>query len=287
MSLLLALPAALAYDSIGATWADDTVTVHLSDELGSLDEAAVEEALQAAIAAYNDVACSGLTLVYGGRASGTFGAVDGQNLVFVMTDSWPEDPGLLSTPSIYVDGGEIVEVDIALNAQGYAWAANGANGTSVFDLQAGFTHELGHLLGLWHSSVEGASLNPAMAGNPEARSLEEDDIAGLCALYPAVADGEGAFGEACAENADCAAGLFCLADGEARYCSQDCEDDAACPRDYVCLDLAEGGACAVEAKSGGCGCASTRPAAAGLLGLLGFVALRSRGGPRRGRQSCR
>ncbi len=289
--IALLLGSALAYDTTGAQWAALPVTVHLAAETGDLDVGAVEEALVAAIAAWNEGGCAEALLVYGGRVEGaTPGAQDGQNVAFFLSSGWTDDPGLLTTPYLFVDGSRLGEADVALNGQSYAWSTEDADGTSVFDVQAGFTHELGHLLGLWHSAEADATLNPALAGNPAARSLAEDDIAGICALYPAgSASGEGELGDPCEDTAQCAEGLFCLADGADRYCSQDCADDADCPGGFACLEAEGSGACALEeAEKGGCGCASGG-SAGGALGaaLLAALGLRWRGGRPRGRRSCR
>lgn len=275
--MILALIApALAWDSVGATWPAESLPIPYAVDAalgGGLDEEAALAAIQAGFQVWEDAGC-GVSFAYEGRsADASFGgAADGQNVVFLLDEAWPEDSALVSTPALFTSGAEMVEADIALNGQTYAWATSGADGRALMDLQAGVTHEVGHLLGLWHSSVEGASLNPSMAGNPEARTLEDDDLEGLCALYGDVAAGEGALGETCVESADCAADLFCLADGADRYCSQSCEDDAGCPEGYACLDLGDGSAaCAVELDKGGCGCASGGPA--GGLGGLGIAGL--------------
>src|SRR5688572_29955570 len=55
---------------------------------------------------------------------------------------------------------------------------------NALDLQAIVTHEFGHLLGLGHSNVAGATMSPTISGNGiAARSIEADDAAGLQAIY--------------------------------------------------------------------------------------------------------
>ncbi len=92
--------------------------------------------------------------------------------------------------------GLITEADIVLNpttggSNGYGFSTDGTNDT--FDLEATFTHELGHLLGLNHSGVIGATMQPRLGRNfaqsginapaITARTLEDDDVAAIRALY--------------------------------------------------------------------------------------------------------
>ena len=54
-----------------------------------------------------------------------------------------------------------------------------------FDLASVVTHEAGHFLGLSHSCAPGATMiDGYMTGDLGMRSIEADDIAGICAIYP-------------------------------------------------------------------------------------------------------
>lgn len=52
----------------------------------------------------------------------------------------------------------------------------------AFDLETVAVHEIGHLLGLGHSSVEGAIMYPSISTGVR-KSLHADDIQGIRALY--------------------------------------------------------------------------------------------------------
>ena len=58
----------------------------------------------------------------------------------------------------------------------------------AFDIQGLVAHEYGHILGLGHSNVSGATMFPTLGGNGlAARSIEADDRAGVQFVYGAAA----------------------------------------------------------------------------------------------------
>jgi hypothetical protein len=127
------------------------------------------------------------------------------------------------TTATYVDDatsdrdGAIVDADIELNGENFAIGVNGqTSGTEncLSELQNTLTHEIGHLLGLEHtclapgdpprvddqgvavplcSVASVAQQNATMfnfqeCGERKKETLEADDIAGVCGIYPTAAD---------------------------------------------------------------------------------------------------
>jgi hypothetical protein len=81
--------------------------------------------------------------------------------------------------------GIIREGDLALSPS-TPFSTDGTSGT--YDLESTFVHELGHLLGLDHSTVIGSTMQPRQGQNFNApaftmRTLSEDDLAGIRNLY--------------------------------------------------------------------------------------------------------
>lgn len=91
--------------------------------------------------------------------------------------------------------GEITEADIVISPQPLSpegvpvqFSTDGSAGT--YDLESTLTHELGHLLGLEHSNIIGATMQPRQSVNGTyklpavtERTLSEDDRARVAGLY--------------------------------------------------------------------------------------------------------
>lgn len=105
--------------------------------------------------------------------------------------------------------GEFSAADIEVNSEHHSFVLRPQLEEDI-DLEAALTHELGHFLGLDHSDVPGATMQPeAMGlGGIDLRTLEPDDVAGLCAIY-----GEGNLPEPAAPESSPAHGGCSVAPG--------------------------------------------------------------------------
>ena len=86
------------------------------------------------------------------------------------------DPSVLG---VTWSGTSIDEADMALNIK-FPWNTDGSN----YDVETVYLHENGHVLGLGHSNLAGAVMEPVYAG--ARRTLHTDDKAGITFLYPVV-----------------------------------------------------------------------------------------------------
>lgn len=75
------------------------------------------------------------------------------------------------------------EFDMALDNVDFTWyiGGEGAIPAGSYDVQTVWLHEFGHAVGLGHSSVDGAVMEPFYEG--PRRALSSDDIAGITLLY--------------------------------------------------------------------------------------------------------
>ncbi len=133
------------------------------------------------------------------------------NAVALTTITFISDPGAQ-------DDGEILDTDIEFNGVHQTFSVHPDGEPGKYDIQNTFTHELGHVLGLDHLCHDGsnstrpidhrgdpipdchpkgdlpelitdsAMYNYTVAGETKKRYLSQDDIAGICGIYPASED---------------------------------------------------------------------------------------------------
>lgn len=209
ISLMLgwAVPSARAYSlqftdpssAVQIKWPTTTVTIALSSSLASppANIKPGSDVIGAARRAMVQWAgASSIRFVETSSSAQTISpSAGGDGLSLITVANTPENAALFSGSDrpartrVFFDPGTgiISEADIALNPAA-AFSTDGTFGT--YDLESVLTHELGHLLGLEHSAMVGATMQPRLALNGlytlpafSPRTLSEDDRAGARALY--------------------------------------------------------------------------------------------------------
>lgn len=114
-------------------------------------------------------------------------AIGNANIMIFRDDAWPH-PGAgstlaLTTVTYNKENGEIYDADMEINSFGTTLTTTDAG--VQFDLASIVTHETGHFLGLAHSSAAGATMTTEYkSGSVDLRDLSDDDVQGICAIYP-------------------------------------------------------------------------------------------------------
>jgi hypothetical protein len=104
-----------------------------------------------------------------------------------QNEDLPKDAFAVTLVWNLVKTGEIVDADMLLNPTLGSLSICGQTcprSPVVVDVQNVITHEAGHFLGLAHSDVNDATMSAtAPVGETQKRSLEPDDVTGICSIY--------------------------------------------------------------------------------------------------------
>jgi len=126
----------------------------------------------------------------GADPCGSSGTTSRHAIVF-DDDGWPHnDPAntlALTTITFGSDSGVILDARVEVNTYEHALSAEEPPPPHAFDLQAILTHEAGHFLGLAHATDERSIMYAFY--RPGAIELTQDDVDGLCAIYPPAPSG--------------------------------------------------------------------------------------------------
>ena len=177
-------------------WPNSTITFTINEvaDPGTTDESDVA-AVRLGFEAWSKVPSSRLDFVEDtSAASRSRTDWRSDNLHTVLWDTNNESgffgagSGLVAITPVDFDpsSGKIIDADILFNGT-KPFSTSGDAGK--FDIQNIATHEVGHFVGLDHSAVIGATMNPfANTTDTRLRSLEADDIAAAGAIYPVGAE---------------------------------------------------------------------------------------------------
>lgn len=200
------------------------------------------------------------------------------NIVFFQDQGWEGKQGqlALTTVTFQKSTGQIYDADMALNSADFLFATDGS--PNAFDLLSVLTHEAGHFLGLAHSPVAGATMTPtytAPSSELDLRDLTQDDIDGICAIYP-----PGPVADECDATPRHGFSTLCGDDQPGPVADEPPDDRCCCVGGDECVD----GICV--AGPGGCTCTTAPspgtpwPSALCLAAVATALARRrSRSGP--------
>lgn len=159
-------------------------------------------AVKRAFFAWASPSCTDIYFNYGGLSDATRSNLvlgqadkpDGSNLI-VWHTSWPppgapgggltKDMPAVTTVIYNTQSGVILDADIDLNSQDFFWTTFDDTSQAATDIQNILTHEIGHLLGLTHSTTKEATMYEAtFQSELDKRTLHADDQLGVCTIYP-------------------------------------------------------------------------------------------------------
>ena len=178
-------------------WQDACVTVWVPSEpaLPGVAAGTLETLTQDAFATWREVSCEDGApavdvLVAGSEciapSNDDDGAPDRVNVIRTVTEDWPHAGGFLqialTTIGFVPSSGEIKAFEIELNAADHRFTTS--DRAIEVDLLSTLTHEAGHALGLAHSDVSSATMFTHTGSTTRLRTLEPDDEAAICDLYP-------------------------------------------------------------------------------------------------------
>jgi MYXO-CTERM domain-containing protein len=249
-----------------------------SRDLGDQTDAEIDVATRT----WGRVACTGFRARYAGTTS-TGPGDDGVSGVYFEDVTWPSTlpAGVIATTVVHVDAqGNIYDADVYVDGADHVFSQDAAGG---IDFRSILTHELGHALGLGHTSDPRATMYASYPPGISWRSLEQDDRDGVCALYPGTGDALGCEATACPAGFSCVArdcerageqqevcspcdpvlhacegsgdDARCvdLPSGAGRVCGRSCATDAECGQNFKCLPTTQAGDSQCVAQDG---CAS-------------------------------
>jgi hypothetical protein len=176
------------YTTTGLIWDVLPVWVNYngSGRPSYLSESTARNQLTQAMQTWTDVATSSFAFADGGdtiRCPSLVKECPGRQFFDGYNDvGWIDisDPSVLGVTwySTTID-----EFDMAIDNRNFTWSTTCTNVSGQFDLQTVYLHELGHGLGLGHSSDTQAVMYAYYTGAH--CQLAQDDVDGVSALYPA------------------------------------------------------------------------------------------------------
>jgi chitodextrinase len=171
------------YADSGHRWPSASVPYYVNPQSIYVSPNAAISAVQQGAAGWSQQTNANIALVYAGTTSGSSLTLNYKNEVFFRNDS---NGGAVAETYYWWDGsGRLIDADIVFHEGAYRFYT-GSGCTDGIYIENVAIHEFGHVLGLGHSDVPGATMAPAMSSYCDTTqlTLEADDIAGIQAMYP-------------------------------------------------------------------------------------------------------
>jgi hypothetical protein len=149
-----------------------------------VSSSAAISAIQNAAAAWSMQSNANVLFYYMGQTSGTSAVSNGKNEVFFRQAT----SGSIAQTFRWWNAStnQLIDADVVFYDSSWKFFGGMSGCSNGFYIQEIATHELGHALGLDHSSVSTATMYPGSPYcNTSKASLDADDIAGIEKLYPA------------------------------------------------------------------------------------------------------
>ena len=173
-------PAMKAYGTYGK-WGTLSVPFYVNPVNQDVSQNAAISALQGGMSVWNQQSGTAFRFTYAGQTGTTTTGYDNKNVILFRNES--SGSTIASTYS-WASAGVLVDSDIVFWDGGYKFftgSSGCSGGAYIEDIAA---HELGHAMGLSHSSVSGATMVPTYSSCSQSwRTLSADDIAGATDLY--------------------------------------------------------------------------------------------------------
>jgi hypothetical protein len=171
------------YVDSGRRWTAATVQYYVNPHSMYLSPDLAINAVRTAAAAWNDAGAN-IELVYAGTTSGASLTLNYKNEVFFRDSS--NGSYAAETYSWWDSNNRYKDSDIVFYEGAFKYFSVSGCAQGVYAENVG-THEFGHMLGLRHSPVSGATMQASMPSYCDRTwmTLDSDDLSGIRALYPA------------------------------------------------------------------------------------------------------
>jgi hypothetical protein len=139
-------------------------------------------AVQKAFDTWQAIPTSTIAFSYQGTTDITNAGNDGTNVISFRDNDYPFSSGTIAVTVSTTSAQSVLDADIVFNP---ALSFSTSGTADAFDIQSIATHEIGHFLGLDHTAIVSATMNPTGSpGSFHARFLASDDTIGASAVYP-------------------------------------------------------------------------------------------------------